>query len=291
MATPGAFAADPSVPPLPAYLRSYPVQQDWYPPSAPSNAAIDAPVTPIALAWSWTGFYLGAHVGGGWGYESFNGSFVNPRATGTSSGTGNSSGWLGGGQIGMNYEFAGPWLVGVEVDGDWANISGSASSCSTYTTGAHVGFTSGCATSKVTLNDFGTVRGRLGYVYENVLFYGTGGWVLGNSSGTHVATCEGVLCPATSTAFSGGTALFSNSLSGWAAGAGIEWRFLPRWTLRAEYLHLEFDNVTTRFAAAVTTSLGTTPVNHSISSNNGIEIARFGVSYLFSSGPTPRVRP
>jgi outer membrane immunogenic protein len=303
IATP-AFGADPSILPFPSYVRgpdggvitepAYPVTEysgRWYPPSTPFNSAIEAPITPAAPAWSWTGFYLGAHVGSGWGYESFNSTFVNPRAAGASSGTENSSGWLGGGQIGINYEFAAPWVIGVEADGDWANISGSTSSCSTYTTGALVGFTSGCATKQVTLNDFGTVRGRVGYVYENALFYGTAGWAWGDSSGTHVATCEGVFCPAESTAFSGGAASFSNSLSGWAAGAGIEWRFLPNWTLRAEYLHLEFDNVTTSFATAVTTILGTTPVTHTISSNNGIDIARVGFSYLFSFGPTLWERP
>ncbi len=284
-ATP-ALAVDPSVPPLPAYVRGYPAQPantDWYPPGTPFNAATKAPVAP---AWSWTGFYLGAHVDSAWGYGSFNGTFVNPQAAGASSGTGNSSGWSGGGQIGINYEFTDPWVIGVEADGDWANISGSTNSCSTYTTGALVGFAAGCATNKVTLNDFGTVRGRLGYVFENALFYGTGGWAWGNSSGTHVSTCEGVFCPAGSVAFSGGTASFSNSLSGWAAGAGIEWRFLPQWTLRAEYLHVEFDNVATSFGTTVTTILGTTPVSHTISSNNGIDIARVGFSYLFSFGPT-----
>ena len=236
------------------------------------------PPLPPGTSWyNWTALYVGGNVGGGWGSTSSNGTDVGPLGTASSSGSANSSGWLGGGQVGGNFEFAERWVVGIVADGDWAKISGSSSGCSTLATGA----TTGCATNSAHLSDFGTARGRFGYASGNMLFYGTGGWAWGNSSGTHTTTCVSSGCPGASTAFTGGTASFSNSLNGWTAGAGIEWGFLRNWTVRLEYLHLEFDNISTGFNTTITTGRRTIPVSTSGSSNSGFDVMRVGLSYLF----------
>src|SRR5438105_2283426 len=66
--------------------------------------------------YSWTGCYLGGHVGGGWGRKDFSVPGVSV----------DTDGFLGGGQIGCNYQFAGQWVVGIEADASWADISGNA---------------------------------------------------------------------------------------------------------------------------------------------------------------------
>jgi outer membrane immunogenic protein len=67
--------------------------------------------------------------------------------------------------------------------------------------------------------------------------------------------------------------------SGWAAGGGVEWAFLPNWTVRAEYLHLQFDAVTEdRSKSAAFPGLFITA---HVSSNVGIDIARVGLNYQF----------
>jgi outer membrane immunogenic protein len=76
--------------------------------------------------------------------------------------------------------------------------------------------------------------------------------------------------------------------SGWAAGGGVEWAFLPNWTLRAEYLHLQFDGVTEdRSKSGIIPSLFIT--SH-VSSNVGVDLVRVGMNYLFNWGPPPLAR-
>jgi len=241
------------------------------------------PLLPGNNWYDWTAFYVGGNAGGGWGNTSSSGTDVSGIRTATFSNSANSSGWLAGGQIGGNFEFARRWVIGIEADGDWAKISGSASGCATLTTGPAIA----CGTDSAHLNDFGTVRGRFGYAFGNLLAYGTGGWAWGNSSGTHTTTCVSslaapvALCPGASAAFAGGTASFSNSLTGWTAGAGLEWGFLRNWTVRLEYLHVEFDNISTGFSTTVTTGHGSGSVAASGSSNSGFDIVRIGLNFLF----------
>jgi outer membrane immunogenic protein len=251
------------------------------PPPIPTKA----PPAPVPY-YNWTGFYIGANGGGGWGHTNYSGTQTTPFGPTGFSASRSTSGPLAGGQVGFNYEFPTTHVViGVEADGDWANIVGASNGCATFTGGALTGLPAGCATSHETLQDFGTVRGRLGYAWNNVLLYGTGGWAWGNSSGNNGATCLGVGCPGVSLPFTGGTANFSNTLSGWTAGGGIEWGFLPHWTARIEYLHLEFDNVGTSYSstAAIFGVPGTSTTH--VSSNNGVEVVRVGINYLFNFGP------
>ena len=237
--------------------------------------------------FSWTGFYIGGNGGYGWANESSNLTLTTTLGTATLAGSGNGSGWLGGGQVGFNWEAPTHVVLGLEADGDWANISGSSSGCSIFTTGAHIGSASGCGTDNVRLNDFFTLRGRFGWAWENVFFYGTGGFAWGASTGTHTTTCVSgfpPVCPGGSIPFTGGGASYSdNNLLGYAVGAGFEWAFLPHWTFRVEYLHIEFDNVPTSFNTTLTINAVTLPpALYNVSSNNGINIVRLGLNYLFN---------
>jgi len=262
-----------------------------------SASAADLPIPtkelpPPVQVFNWTGFYIGGNFGGGWANQSSTGTQTTPFGPTTLGGSANASGVLGGGQIGYNYEFPNRWVIGIEADGDWASITGSTSGCSTFSGGLFTGFVAGCATNNQKLVDFGTVRGRIGYAWNNVLLYGTGGWAWGNSTGTSTTTCLagiGAPCPGVGVPFLGGASSFSNSLSGWTAGAGVEWGFLSNWTVRVEYLHLEFDNVGTSFSTTATTALGTGTSRNNISSNNGVDVVRVGLNYLFNFGSAPLV--
>lgn len=109
------------------------------------------PPAMVAPAFSWTGLYIGANAGYGWGDS--NGTLALP---------GSIDGALAGGQIGINYQFpASPVVIGIEADYQWANIEG--------TTGFFLPV-------NVELQRFGTVRGRLGFAWDRFMLYGTGGW-------------------------------------------------------------------------------------------------------------------
>jgi outer membrane immunogenic protein len=242
------------------------------------------PMAPIPAYFNWTGFYVGGNFGGGWANDSISGSsaFTAGGTTvgSTFSGNNNYSGILGGGQIGANYEFPGNWVIGFEADVDASSLSGSTNNCATN---AVVG-TVGCSSVNTKINDFGTVRGRVGYAANNILFYGTGGWAWGQSSTTSSLSCVSAagLCPGTSATFTGGSASASTTATnGWAAGAGVEWAFNRNWTLRVEYLHLQFNGIAETFTSSGTVGGVPFTSTSSSSTNSSDDIVRVGVNYLF----------
>jgi len=154
----------------------------------------------------------------------------------------NPSGGVVGGTLGYNYQI-GPAVLGVEGDIDWAALSGS-------TTG---GCPAGCTTGESWLS---TVRGRLGYAAGRFMPYVTGGGAFGNIN-------------ASTPGLAGGTA----TNAGWTVGAGLEFAFLPRWTVKAEYLYVDLG----KFNCGVGCSGGAAVDNVAFTTN----LVRAGVNYRF----------
>jgi outer membrane immunogenic protein len=245
----------------------------------------------VSPVFNWTGFYIGGNVGYGWSHSDYTnditGTLNGIQRSVTNSGSINGQGGFGGGQIGFNYQFLGGWVAGIEADIDAAHIASSTSACFT---GVGPITTAVCGTRDTRLDDFGTLRGRLGYAFNNWLVYGTGGWAWGHGSNTIGITCLGPACPGASALppTSPTPASVDVSPNGWAAGGGVEWSFLPNWTLRAEYLHLQFDGVTedrsitgTRFPVVITTHVVT---------DTRVDVVRVGINYLFNWGSPPPAR-
>src|SRR5262245_8003437 len=120
--------------------------------------AADMPVkAPVYSApFNWTGFYIGAHIGAGWATTEFS----NPNS-GIVFSNYNLNGFLGGGQIGYNWQSG--WAVfGVEADASWTDIKGS-SDC----------FTFDFCRSKI--DALGTITARFGGTVDHALIYVKGG--------------------------------------------------------------------------------------------------------------------
>jgi outer membrane immunogenic protein len=243
-----------------------------------------APSAPALVSYNWTGIYIGGHFGYGWSHRDFTNTIIGTlgatqlSASNSSSDTGR--GWLGGGQIGFNYQFLGNWIAGIEADIDASHITSSASAC-------FPGFGTGvCGTRDTDVKALGTVRGRLGYAFNNLLVYGTGGWAWEHGTNTIQFTCLGPGCPRTSAVPPTSPAPTSVDVdpSGWAAGGGLEWAFLPNWTLRAEYLHLQFDGIT-EDRSKTSSFVPSLSVTSHVSSNASVDTVRVGVNYLFRSWP------
>src|SRR5262249_20402438 len=115
----------------------------------------------MAPYYNWTGFYVGINGGGGWGTANWN-----------STGDFDVSGGVVGGTVGYNWQF-GTGVVGPEGDIAWADISG------TTATGCVGG---GCSTKNTWL---GTARGRVGYAFDRIMPYVTGGAAFGDVEATH----------------------------------------------------------------------------------------------------------
>src|SRR5262249_24068019 len=137
-----------------------------------ASAADIAPVlkAPPAPVWSWSGLYIGAHGGYGWGHDHFTDTIFGGKAPLLRI---HSQGGAWGFDAGANWQ-EGALVGGLELDFSGTSIKGSSSVTSTLTIGPD------SATTTVTQTDkfdyLGSARGRLGYlVTPNVLLYGTGG--------------------------------------------------------------------------------------------------------------------
>jgi outer membrane immunogenic protein len=236
---------------------------------ASSGFAADLPMkAPMYVpppVYDWTGFYIGGNAGWGWStsksLEIAPGSGAFP--VGTVFTPRNSNGWLGGVQAGYNYQAAPNFVVGVEGEYTWSDITGTSVTVSTVPRFA--GFTS-ISTGKLTDFALGTVR--LGYAAGNWLFYGKGGIAWGQSSGSGIAN------NANGTLFD--TSTHSSNSAGWVVGIGTEWGFAPGWSARIEYDHIGFEsrNVLINGTASLTNT----------SSASNVDLVRGGLNYRFNWG-------
>jgi outer membrane immunogenic protein len=240
---------------------------------APVAPVLKAP--PVAPIDPWTWFYIGATIGWGWGSGD---STIVPNAAEVAIGAGdpifgplpgrpNYDGVVGGGEVGYNARF-GNWLAGIEAD-----ISGAGMRGSSNATG--VNFIGGIfsTTLERKLDWFGTVRGRLGVLATNeLLVYGTAGLAYGDPKTTMTASNLAVACPF-NWCLTGSTSGLS---VGWTAGVGAEYAFAPRWTVKAEYLHVDLGSKTVTAIDTFTAGGAVTTT-----STTRLDIARVGVNFLF----------
>ncbi|THD61926.1 MAG: porin family protein [Bradyrhizobium sp.] len=175
----------------------------------------------VAPIYNWTGIYLGANAGYGFGKQDPLGLFSDDFSAFNYK----LSGGMIGGTLGAQIQ-SGHVVMGLEGDIDWTSMSGVG-------TGPVVkaGFLEGSATiaSKVSIID--TLRTRIGYAQDNLLFYGTVGVALTNNTSAFTQTV-GFTCN------TGVVACTSKSdwHAGLAAGAGIEYGWTPNLSTKLEYL-------------------------------------------------------
>jgi outer membrane immunogenic protein len=225
-----------------------------------------APIPPPAYlppVYNWTGFYIGGNIGAGWsGISDTNTNFSDTLGSTFSAQT--NVQFLGGGQVGVNYEFANGIVIGAEAMFDWASNSQNASVTATDPTGS-VAATIGTSNARWLT----TVSGRLGYTWDRVLLYAKGGgaWVATNTPAIAVA--------GTPASFS---SISNTTSSGYTAGFGVEWAFAGNWSARAEYAYIGLPNQTFTVAPATPTFGGdvTTFSNRNISMVTGAVNYKFG---------------
>ena len=154
--------------------------------------------------FTWTGFYLGANLGGGWG------SFTN----GSDQLLGKPSGFAGGITGGFNWQAAQNIVLGIEGDWDLTNIGNT----------NQLPFFRFNGTGKLT--SLATIRPRVGFAADRALIYLTGGLALGSMS-ADVSDWR------TAIPFISSTSSFQ---AGYTLGAGLEYAFTDHVSAKAEYL-------------------------------------------------------
>jgi outer membrane immunogenic protein len=236
---------------------------------------VKAPPAPPAPAFSWSGCYVGADVGGAWARETANNN--NPTIlTGVDQAadfvTLNGSSVIGGGLLGCNVQFN---SVVVGIEGDWSgtHLADTQVGPNLFANGLPTG--SGAVTFSRTVDWLASIRGRLGYtVTPNTLLYVTGGgaWAKTDFFGQDVFTGGCPNCVSTA---------FSSTATGWVIGGGVEWApWSNNWLVRAEYLHYELQGATSPVASFSPTF--TFPGAQFFYNRDRIDEARVGLSYKFN---------
>ncbi len=240
----------------------------------PSRKAPPPPpayVPPPPPLMTWTGIYGGLNLGGGWSANSAKNKdrlYTDPVAGGlwllpSATNGGAKAGVEGGGQLGYNYQL-GSIVVGAETDFQGTSMrSGGAPAALAYpspvTPGGFLVPVAPAGNAGVALNWFGTARGRAGFlIMPSLLVYGTGGFAYGNVQ----------------SAFTG----HSDTRTGWTAGGGAEWMFMPNWSAKAEYLFTDLDSGGAKGWAG--NALGD-------QRHPQYNVVRAGVNYHFNWGASP----
>jgi outer membrane immunogenic protein len=197
------------------------------------------PPPPPPPIYRWTGFYIGGHVGG-----AFNGD--------TTIG-GTDTRFIGGAQVGFDYQFPSNWVIGLEGKYTFTDRN-------TVGSTFPAGFTINDRNS-----DLGSVTGRLGYALGQTLLYAKGGVAFRPSN--NISVYDSVL----------GTPLnFADNAHdvGWTVGAGVEYMFSPNWSARAEYQYYNFGNVDINVPSIPTT----------VSYHPDVHTFTVGLNYRFNMG-------
>ena len=251
---------------------------------------------PVALAYDWTGFYVGANAGYAWGrsqidaelgggWVNFGGSpgVLDPDYAGVTSAatrTLKPNSFTGGIQAGFNYQING-FVVGVEADANYLGFRKS------YATGSLIGVHGTgtySAAAETTADALFTLRPRLGIAIDRSLIYVTGGLAAANFGFSqnigYLSNAVDAL-PFTTAAGGANAGSTSSTKFGWTIGAGFERMLDNNWSIKAEYLYVDLG--TQSFASSYTDLQPTVfTVTHkdSLTAN----IVRLGVNYRFG-GP------
>jgi outer membrane immunogenic protein len=186
----------------------------------PVKAPAPVPVAP----YSWTGCYIGGNAGAviGWVREeiSLTGFFLES--------SGRDTGFIGGAQVGCNWQQSPNWVLGLEGDINYAGVKRSRNFL--FTSGSE----DATGTQATKLQWLATLRGRIGPTWGQSFLYATGGLAVGGVKSSVFATDD-----------NGATHSGSGSDTrvGWTVGAGFEYAFTRTISGKLEYLHFDLGSV------------------------------------------------
>lgn len=255
----------------------------------PRRAIVPA-ATPLPV-FTWTGFYAGVNAGYAWGRDTVTNASSDEGLQNSLNGLEaervklKSGGFTGGGQLGYNYQLSSGFVAGLEGDVEYVGPRRKRKLDNNFSfapPGADLTFADADSYAVRSSTDvLSTVRGRLGYAFDRILVYGTGGVAIGNVTNRYSLT-------SVETASRGGTVIDVDSSSsfaghssqvktGYVFGGGIEYALPPTnftgngVTLRAEYLHYDLGRQTLPQHTALYTKV-----------RNEGDLVRAGVNYKFN---------
>jgi outer membrane immunogenic protein len=198
---------------------------------------------PPPPAFTWSGLYIGGQVGYQWGSVSPN--LIGPGGGVVAALPGSTEqGIVGGAHMGYNFQVS-QFVFGLEGDVDGSSYNG----------GNGTGLVAYMSREPIEAS----IRGRLGYAWDRVLVYGTGGAAFGDFHDTYTGP--------------GGVDSTWNTRVGWTAGGGVEYAVTNNWSIRAEYRYSDFGRITDPLTASI--------AGDSVSRHETDNRAEVGFSYKF----------
>ena len=193
--------------------------------------------------YNWTGFYIGGHIGGAFSSDN--------NFSGLATGNNGNGRFLGGVQVGADWQFAPNWVLGAQGQYSWL--------------GSNVGatFPGGFAYTN-SQRGLGSVTGRVGYTWGPGLVYVKGGYAY--SDNNEKVTLGGVAIP---------FVISGDHRNGYTVGAGLEYMFAPNWSAVAEYQYYNFGKANFTAPAALVPFGSFTTDDHTV---------KAGVNYRFNWG-------
>jgi outer membrane immunogenic protein len=208
-----------------------------------------APVYAPTPIYNWTGFYIGGHIGGAFSSDD--------NFSGLSTGNNSNGRFLGGVQVGYDWQLSPAFVVGLQGQYSW--LSGNVGAV----------FPGGLVYTN-NQRGLGSITGRVGYSWGPGLLYVKGGYA-------HSDNNESVTLTGAPVAF----ATTGDHANGWTLGTGLEYMFAPNWSANVEYQYYNFGDA--RFTApAALVSVGSfTTDDHTV---------KAGLNYRFNWGPPVAAR-
>jgi outer membrane immunogenic protein len=271
-------------------------------------AAADMPVKRIppapaaAPAFSWTGFYIGGHVGAGWGTKewTFARTDIEPREVERGYetvtvdgftiprfpfGEGSVNGFLAGGQVGFNWQ-TGPIVLGVEAEASWTNLEGRNTCIGPGSIFTIVGVLSVACKSEVDV--LASLTGRVGFSFGQTMVFAKGGVAYASEEHSIRPALASlspadVFCADTNCNFKGK----DDDRWGWTFGAGVEHAFTPNWSAKVEYQFYDFDKEKVDFGHLELAKDLRIPIRMDIEQH--VHVFKFGLNYRFGFAAAPVV--
>lgn len=254
----------------------------------PSRALPPVFVPPAPL-FTWTGFYVGVNAGGAFPVtdEQRNTFVFRPNSIKNSEGTNGTLrlnrsrrddvGFSGGGQVGYNYQFSpnSGFVVGVEADIQYLNLGGNDDKATKNYTFKPVGIAFGqaflppkasiAARKANNFDFFGTARGRLGYAFDRLLVYGTGGLAYTGDTGNNNKNNNNK----------------NDNNIGFAAGGGFEYAFTNSFSVKIEGLYVNLGTDRKRADTATFNTAANVITLRPLERVNEFAVVRAGLNYRF----------
>jgi outer membrane immunogenic protein len=233
------------------------------------------PLPPPVPVFSWTGFYVGAHLGGAWGTAEGTATSATVcevlpgicppvfAASGFSVPVfqTQTNGFLGGIQGGYNWQFNNWAVLGVEAQFSWTDLKGTSPCVLVF----------GCTAEHDWIT---TLALRWGVTYDRLLLYVKGGGAWSKATYSATLNLDGLASASTSV---------SDTRRGWMFGTGVEYAFLGNWSAKIEYNYIDFRSKDYTFPITVDIFL----INIGASIHEKVHLVKAGINYRFDWGKAP----